>query len=97
MTHPLITSADEKPLLVQPQQREEIDTEICIKYDLRFNLGESRNLKTLAAKTQEEVERKIFCEIKKRMNLNKSQLARFRRSDSKTLRVKLKRFNYNGE
>ena len=94
---PLITSADEKPLLVPPQQREEIDTEIYIKYDLRFSLGESRDLKTLTAKTQEEVERKIFCEVMKRMNLNKSQLARFLGIDSKTLRVKLKRFNSNGE
>jgi len=54
-------------------------------------------LKRLTAKAQEEVERKIFCEVMKRMNLNKSQLARFFGVDSKTLRVKLKRFNSNGE
>jgi transcriptional regulator with PAS, ATPase and Fis domain len=94
---PLKTSAGEGSLPVPAQQIESMDTAIHVKVDLSFNLEESRNLKTLAAKTQEEVERKIFCEIKKRMNLNKSQLARFLGIDSKTLRVKLKRFNSNGE
>jgi transcriptional regulator with PAS, ATPase and Fis domain len=94
---PVITSAGEGSLPVPAQQIESMDTEIHVKVDLSFNLEESRNLKTLTAKTQEEVERKIFCEVMKRMNLNKSQLARFLGIDSKTLRVKLKRFNSNGE
>src|SRR3990172_7325002 len=94
---PVITSASEGSLPVPAQQIESMDTEIHVKVDLSFNLEESRNLKTLTAKTQEEVERKIFCEVMKRMNLNKSQLARFLGIDSKTLRVKLKRFNSNGE
>src|SRR3972149_8648166 len=46
---PLKTSADEKPLPVPVQQIGKVDTEIDIKVELRFNLGESRDLKRLTA------------------------------------------------
>ncbi|HZX14677.1 MAG TPA: sigma-54 dependent transcriptional regulator [Thermodesulfobacteriota bacterium] len=90
----LITTADEKSLIVPAQQMVEMDKEIHIMVDLRFNLEESRDLKRLASRAQEEVERKIVCEVMKKMNLNKSQLARFLGIDCKTLRVKLKRLNH---
>jgi len=75
-------SADEKP---------KTNREIAIMVELRFNLEDSMDLKTLSAKAQEEVERKIILEVMMRMNLNRSQLARVLSIDSKTLRAKLKK------
>jgi len=83
------TSADEKTLLMLAQQTEKMGKEISIMAELRFNLGENMNLKAFSAKVQEEVERKIIFEVMKRVNLNKSQLARFLGIDLKTLRAKL--------
>ena len=87
-----IATAEEATIPVSLQKEVIMERDTHIKVELMFNLGDSRDLKTLTAKVQEEVERKIFCEVLKKMNLNKSQMARFFGIDCKTLRVKLKRY-----